>query len=72
MFVGAGAENSLSGGANEVADNIVFLPHQPRDMLYRMLNANDVAVITFIDGMLGLSVPSRMYNVMAAGGPIIV
>jgi colanic acid biosynthesis glycosyl transferase WcaI len=36
-----------------------------------MLAASDATIISFIDGMLGLSVPSRMYNVMAAGVPII-
>ena len=35
------------------------------------LNAGDVAIITFVPGMAGISVPSRMYNCMAAGKPII-
>lgn len=71
VFVGAGAKTSLLGSANGVADNIVFLPLQPRNMLCQMLNASDVTAISFIDGMPGLSVPSRMYNIMAAGVPII-
>ena len=71
VFVAAGANIRLSGSADGVADNIVFLPHQPRNMLCRMLNANDVTAITFIDRMLGLSVPSRVYNVMVPGVPII-
>ena len=36
-----------------------------------MLAASDVTIVSLIDGMFGLSVPSRMYNVMAAGVPII-
>ncbi|MDP5018095.1 MAG: glycosyltransferase, partial [Dolichospermum sp.] len=35
------------------------------------LTACDVAVISFMPGMSGVSVPSRMYNQMAAGKPII-
>jgi colanic acid biosynthesis glycosyl transferase WcaI len=71
VFVGAGAKISLLDSVDEPANNIVFLPRQPRNMLCQMLNASDVTVLSFVDGMLGLSVPSRMYNVMAAGVPII-
>lgn len=35
------------------------------------LNACDVSIISFAPGMAGVSVPSRMYNSMAAGKPII-
>lgn len=35
------------------------------------LNAADVAIISFRKGMAGLSVPSRLYNVMAAGRPVV-
>lgn len=51
--------------------NVTILPLQPRRELCNLLNACDVAVISFIRGMAGLSVPSRMYSIMAAGKPII-
>jgi len=35
------------------------------------LAAADVVIITFKPGMAGVSVPSRMYNAMAAGKPIV-
>ena len=35
------------------------------------LNACDVALISFVPGMAGISVPSRLYNVLAAGKPIL-
>jgi glycosyltransferase involved in cell wall biosynthesis len=41
------------------------------DELNAYLNAADIAIIPFKKGMAGLSVPSRMYNVMAAGKPLI-
>ncbi len=50
--------------------NVVVLPRQPRDRLAAMLTCSDLTVIPFVGDMLGLSVPSRMYNVMAAGVPI--
>ena len=51
--------------------NFTLLPLQPRCKLCELLNACDVAVISFIPGMAGISVPSRMYSIMAAGKPII-
>jgi glycosyltransferase involved in cell wall biosynthesis len=35
------------------------------------LNACDISVVAFVKGMAGVSVPSRMYNVMASGKPIL-
>jgi glycosyltransferase involved in cell wall biosynthesis len=68
LFVGYG------GRAKEVADherpNVLYLPRQPRDKLNSMLACSDVTVIAFKASMKGVSVPSRMYNVMAAGVPI--
>ena len=43
----------------------------PREQLVYSLNCGDVAIISFIPGMSGISVPSRMYNFFAAGRPII-
>lgn len=73
LFVGYGGKAHLLGdlvGRNQPS-NLVFLPRQPREMLGPMLACADATIIAFMDGMLGVSVPSRMYNVMAAGVPII-
>ncbi len=43
----------------------------PRDQLHYSLSCGDVAIIPFIPGMAGISVPSRMYNFFAAGQPVI-
>ncbi len=51
--------------------NVTVLPRCPRERLSEYLNACDLAVISFLAGMNGVSVPSRMYNVMAAGRPIL-
>lgn len=51
---------------------MTILPPLPRNRLCTSLNAADVALITLVDGMLGVSVPSRLYNILAAGKPLIV
>lgn len=71
LLIGAGAKADLAKGEGQAGGNVVFLPRQPREVLRDMLAASDATVISFVDGMLGLSVPSRMYNIMAAGVPII-
>jgi glycosyltransferase involved in cell wall biosynthesis len=73
VFIGYGGKSSLveQACADRDLDNVQFLPRQPREMLGPMLASADAVVIGFVDKMLGLSVPSRMYNVMAAGTPII-
>ena len=73
LFVGYGGKAHLidpaSGGSN--LSNVRFLPRQPRETLGAMLACSDATVIAFVDEMVGVSVPSRMYNIMAAGVPII-
>ncbi len=72
-FVGYGGKTALIGQRqrDEEPANLRFLPRQPREQLGAMLASADAAVIAFVDQMYGVSVPSRMYNIMAAGVPII-
>jgi colanic acid biosynthesis glycosyl transferase WcaI len=51
--------------------NITIMDYRPRTELPVSLTACDVSIISFIKGMAGVSVPSRLYNIMAAGKPII-
>lgn len=73
LIIGSGAKRNLLEQTinQEGLDNISLLPRVPREKLNDSLNACDVAVISFVAGMAGISVPSRMYNIMAAGKPII-
>jgi glycosyltransferase involved in cell wall biosynthesis len=73
MFIGYGAGTDLVRTALLWGDlaQVDFLPRQSREMLGPMLASATAVVIAFNDKMLGLSVPSRMYNVMAARTPII-
>lgn len=73
LFIGSGArrrwleETVTSRGL----PNVTVLPYQPRDELSTSLNACDVAIVSFGPNMAGFSVPSRMYNILASGKPII-
>ena len=57
-------------GSNSL-ENVSILDPCPRNELIILLNACDVAIISFVPGMAGVAVPSRMYNQMAAGKPIL-
>jgi glycosyltransferase involved in cell wall biosynthesis len=37
----------------------------------KFINACDVAIISLLDGMTGLNFPSKTYNIMASGHPIL-
>ena len=57
---------------NSLLKNISLIGFQDRSNQNDFLNACDVALITLSDGMLGLGVPSKAYNIMAAGKPILI
>jgi colanic acid biosynthesis glycosyl transferase WcaI len=72
VFIGSGPkqrilDEMLACGST----NISVLPPRPRSAQNEFLNACDVAILSLVPGMLGLAVPSRTYNLMAAGKPII-
>jgi colanic acid biosynthesis glycosyl transferase WcaI len=73
MVIGAGVRlPELQRGVAALGlGNVTILGPLPRDRQVEFLNACDVAVHTFVPGMFGLGVPSRMYNVMAAGKPLV-
>jgi glycosyltransferase involved in cell wall biosynthesis len=73
LFIGFGAKRAWLEATvvQEGLANVTVLPLVPRAELVTSLGACDVALIPFVPGMAGISVPSRMYNVMAAGRPIL-
>ena len=71
LFAGFGAKRAWLESALRDAPNATVLPRQERGALSDLLNACDLSVIAFQPGMSGVSVPSRMYNVLASGRPLL-
>lgn len=73
LFIGDGSKRpKLEHAIRESrTGNITFIPTRPREEQSVFLNACDVGIVTLIPGMKGVSVPSRTYNLLAAGKPII-
>lgn len=73
LFIGTGAKKKYLEQAvrDQHLTNVTLLPSRPRCDQPNFLNACDLAIISFMQGMAGVSVPSRMYNIMAAGKPIL-
>lgn len=72
-FVGDGAvKNEMIefASANNM-NNVVFKDAYRREEQTDVLNACDIAIVTLSEGMFGLGVPSKSYNVLAAGKPIL-
>jgi glycosyltransferase involved in cell wall biosynthesis len=51
--------------------NVTFLTYRPREDLKYSLNAAHVSLISLEDGAQGLSVPSKLYGIMASGRPMV-
>lgn len=73
LFLGAGAKREWLEREVKENDlhNVTILPPQPRNEQTTFLNACDVALVSLVGKMLGVSVPSRTYNILAAGKPIL-
>jgi colanic acid biosynthesis glycosyl transferase WcaI len=51
--------------------NVALLDPRPRGEQREFLNACDVGIVTLVRRMWGVSMPSRTYNILAAGKPIL-
>lgn len=72
-FVGDG---SIVGKLKKYAsenklNNVIFIPYQKKEDLNISLNSADVHFVVNAKGIKGVSVPSKLYGVMAAGKPAI-
>lgn len=72
-FVGQGTvlEEMKAYQEKEKMKNIVFIPYQNKEDLVYSLNAGDVHFVVNAKGIKGVSVPSKLYGVMAAGKPVL-
>jgi glycosyltransferase involved in cell wall biosynthesis len=51
--------------------NIYFFNSKPRNEQAIFLNSCDIGLVTLCEGMFGLGVPSKVYNIMSAAKPIL-
>lgn len=72
-FIGEGSVlEELKGLQREYEiTNMVFIPYQDKSSLVYSLNAGDVHFVVNARGIKGVSVPSKLYGVMAAGKPVL-
>lgn len=52
-------------------ENVKFIPYQPKEDLIYSLNAGDIHWVVNAKGIKGVSVPSKLYGVMAAGKTVL-
>jgi glycosyltransferase involved in cell wall biosynthesis len=73
LFLGAGAKRKWleSEVGSKNLTNVTPLAPRPRAEQNDFLNACDVAIISLVPGMWGVSMPSRTYNTLAVGKPIL-
>ncbi len=56
---------------NNLKNKISFYGYYSRTEQNDILNSTDISLITLADGMYGLGVPSKAYNIIASGKPIL-
>jgi len=73
VFIGDGAvKNEMQEFVRREGIHIVrFLPYQPKEFIKYSLNAADLHLVVNQKGIKGVSVPSKIYGVMAVGKPIL-
>lgn len=73
VFVGDGAEKKHIEDIVKESNskNFVFLPYQAKEDLAFSLNSADVHLVLSAKGFKGVSVPSKIYGILAVNKPII-
>lgn len=73
VFIGEGAvkQKLQDFVTRNNISNVSFLPYQSKDFIKYSLNVADLHLVVNQKGIKGVSVPSKIYGVMAAGKPIL-
>lgn len=73
VFVGDGKKKAdlIKTAKDEKLNNCLFLPFQDKDMFPYSLSSAHLGVVTLNEETAMLSVPSKTYNLMSAGVPIL-
>ena len=70
VIIGDGALKPVLLEKIKNLENVYYLGPKPRIEQNLFLNACHIGLVTLIKGMKGLGVPSKTYNLMAAGRPL--
>lgn len=72
-FIGDGSVKNKLVQYKELHElhNVIFIPYQDKADLVYSLNAGNVHWVVNAKGIKGISVPSKLYGVMATGKPVI-
>lgn len=67
------AEESIKTRVAELSmdEQVKFYGPYSRNQQTEVLNDSDISLVTLVKGMYGLGVPSKTYNILAAGKPIL-
>lgn len=73
LFIGDGAVKTqmINYVEKERIENVLFLPYQEKEFIKYSLNVADLHLVVNQKGIKGVSVPSKIYGVLAAGKPIL-
>lgn len=73
IFIGGGVKRKWLEAEIEKNDlkNVYLLDPMPREEQTTFLNACDVGFVSLVNKMYGVAMPSRTYNLLAAGKPIL-
>jgi glycosyltransferase involved in cell wall biosynthesis len=73
LIIGMGAKKKLIEERieKESCENVLLLPFQPLEKLSHVLSSADIAVVTLETGASQMSIPSKIFNLMAVGAPIM-
>ncbi|MFL2986095.1 MAG: glycosyltransferase family 4 protein [Candidatus Poriferisodalaceae bacterium] len=55
----------------EELPNVTFMDYQPRQRLNEVLAAGDIHLVPLQKGLSSISVPSKLYSILAAGRPVL-
>lgn len=72
-FVGEGAvkQEMIEYVSDNNLKNVIFQKGYKRSEQVEILNNTDISIVILSPGMFGLGVPSKTYNILAAGKPIL-
>jgi len=73
LFIGSGVKRKWlerETGERKMS-NVTIIPPRPRSEQKTFLNACDVGLVPLVNKMFGVAMPSRTYNFLAAGKPIL-